>query len=183
MGTAISRSSILCRSMLKFINSLLHYLTFEVLEPNWHLMHDRLRTAKSIDEVIQVHDFFLQKCLKECLLLLPQLLKKVEKLKSICLQYATSIQLLVPAAYNANSAIDATVSCGAGKSKTRKSLQSRSQSLKVAAEDTTISESVMNFEKEFSTELQSLVPILSNSSQSEPYLTHLAQCILGVERD
>lgn len=29
-GTAISRSSLLCRSMLKFINSLLHYLTFEV---------------------------------------------------------------------------------------------------------------------------------------------------------
>lgn len=28
-GTAISRSSLLCRSMLKFINSLLHYLTFE----------------------------------------------------------------------------------------------------------------------------------------------------------
>lgn len=28
-GTAISRSSLLCRSMLKFIDSLLHYLTFE----------------------------------------------------------------------------------------------------------------------------------------------------------
>ncbi|CAL5394570.1 unnamed protein product [Camellia sinensis] len=28
-GTAISRSCLLCRSMLKFINSLLHYLTFE----------------------------------------------------------------------------------------------------------------------------------------------------------
>ncbi|XP_028555522.1 gamma-tubulin complex component 2 isoform X2 [Dendrobium catenatum] len=75
LGTTILRSSNLCRSMLKFINSLLHYLTFEVLEPNWHLMHDRLQTVKSIDEVIQLHDFFLQKCLKECLLLLPQLVK------------------------------------------------------------------------------------------------------------
>lgn len=28
-GTAISVSSLLCRSMLKFINSLLHYLTSE----------------------------------------------------------------------------------------------------------------------------------------------------------
>jgi gamma-tubulin complex component 2 len=51
LGTPILRSSILCRSMLKFVNSLLHYLTFEVLEPNWHLMHDRLQTARSIDEV------------------------------------------------------------------------------------------------------------------------------------
>ncbi|CAA0821237.1 Gamma-tubulin complex component 2 [Striga hermonthica] len=74
-GIAISVSSLLCRNMLKFINSLLHYLTFEVLEPNWHVMHNRLQTAKSIDEVIQYHDFFLEKCLRECLLLSPVLLK------------------------------------------------------------------------------------------------------------
>ncbi|KAB2608405.1 hypothetical protein D8674_011573 [Pyrus ussuriensis x Pyrus communis] len=74
-GTAISRSSLLCRSMLKFINSLLHYLTFEVIEPNCHVMHKRLQTAKSIDEVIQHHDLFLDKCLRGCLLLLPEFLK------------------------------------------------------------------------------------------------------------
>ncbi|XP_027335967.1 gamma-tubulin complex component 2 isoform X2 [Abrus precatorius] len=49
-GTAISRSSLLCRSMLKYINSLLHYLTFEVIEHNWHLMYNRLQSANSIDE-------------------------------------------------------------------------------------------------------------------------------------
>uniref|UniRef100_A0A0A9GN04 Gamma-tubulin complex component n=1 Tax=Arundo donax TaxID=35708 RepID=A0A0A9GN04_ARUDO len=65
-------------------------------------MHDRLQTARSIDEVIQIHDFFLQKCLKECLLLLPELLVKVEKLKALCLQYATSIQLLIPSIEVAN---------------------------------------------------------------------------------
>ncbi|XP_073098474.1 gamma-tubulin complex component 2 isoform X1 [Elaeis guineensis] len=178
LGTPILRSSILCRSMLKFINSLLHYLTFEVLEPNWHLMHDRLRTAKSIDEVIQFHDFFLQKCLKECLLLLPQLLKKVEKLKSICLRYAAAIQLLIPSIYVPEP--DAAVgSLGLDRSKPRRS-QSRNQQLNLAAESSKICDSIMKFEKEFNAELQSLVPILSNSSQAEPYLTHLAQCILGV---
>ncbi|ONK75701.1 uncharacterized protein A4U43_C03F19630 [Asparagus officinalis] len=180
MGTPISRSSILCRSMLKFINSLLHYLTFEVLEPNWHLMHDRLQAVKSIDEVIQFHDFYLHKCLKECLLLLPQVLKKVEKLKSICLQYAASIQLLIPAAYASD--MD-NGSFGVGKSKTRRSARSSNRSLKTAAENNTLSESVLKFEKEFNAELQSLVPILSNNSQAEPYLTHLAQCILGVRSD
>lgn len=185
MGTPISRSSILCRSMLKFINSLLHYLTFEVLEPNWHLMHDRLQTVKSIDEVIQFHDFFLQKCLKECLLLLPQLLKKVEKLKSICLQYAASVQLLIPAAYisNTDNAVDSAVSFAVGKSKTRRSVRTSRHSLKLAAENNTLSESVLKFEREFSAELHSLVPILSNNSQAEPYLTHLAQCILGIGSD
>lgn len=39
------------------------------------------------------------------------------------------------------------------------------------------------FEREFNAELQSLGPILSNSSQAEPYLTHLAQWILGDGHD
>ncbi|XXG62302.1 hypothetical protein AAC387_Pa05g0682 [Persea americana] len=87
--------------------------------------------------------FFLEKCLKECLLLLPQVLKKVDRLKSICLQYAAAASNLT-------------------------------------TDNTAITESVMNLEKEFDAELRSLGPILSTSSQAEPYLTHLAQCILGV---
>ncbi|XP_039118396.1 gamma-tubulin complex component 2-like [Dioscorea cayenensis subsp. rotundata] len=182
LGTAISRSSLLCRSMLKFIISLLHYLTFEVLEPNWHLMHDRLRNVKSIDEVIQFHDFFLQKCLKECLLLWPQLLKKLEKLKAICLRYASSIQLLIPSVYNSEPDDAAVASSRMSKSRLRRS-RINSPTLKSAAENSTISDSIMNFEKEFNAELHSLVPLLSNNSQTEPYLTRLAQCILGVGTD
>ncbi|CAK9146768.1 unnamed protein product [Ilex paraguariensis] len=155
-GTAISASSLLCRSMLKFINSLVHYLTFEVLEPNWHVMHNRLQTAKSIDEVIQHHDFFLEKCLRECLLLSPVLLKKVERLKLICLQYAVATQWLI------TSSIDIP---------------------KAGIENTRVIESIMKFEREFTAELQSLGPILSSSSQAEPYLTHLAQLIIGVGWD
>ncbi|KAM7514663.1 hypothetical protein LguiA_004246 [Lonicera macranthoides] len=154
-GTAISVSSLLCRSMLKFINSLLHYLTFEVLEPNWHVMQNKLQTARSIDEVIQYHDFFLDKCLRECLLLSPVLLKKVEKLKSICQQYAAATQWLI------TSAIDMGNNKGSAK----------------------VIESTLKFEREFSAELKKLGPILSSSAQAEPYLTHLAQLILGVGRD
>lgn len=89
------------------------YTSFpQVLEPNWHMMCNKMQNAKSIDEVrpsstfgihiyfailkqlssygvklilmekcifveqvIQYHDSFLDKCLKECLLLLPELLK------------------------------------------------------------------------------------------------------------
>ncbi|XP_021319294.1 gamma-tubulin complex component 2 [Sorghum bicolor] len=180
LGTPILRSSILCRSMLKFVNSLLHYLTFEVLEPNWHLMHDRLQTARSIDEVIQIHDFFLQKCLKECLLLSPELLVKIEKLKGLCLQYATSIQLLMPSIDVTNS--ENTSKSGKSRSRINKS-QDRDQQLKLASENVVMSESILKFEAAFNSELQSLAPTLSNSSHAEPYLTHLAQCILGVRID
>ncbi|RWR83793.1 gamma-tubulin complex component 2 [Cinnamomum micranthum f. kanehirae] len=45
------------------------------------------------------------------------------------------------------------------------------EKLKCCVTNTAIAESVMNFEKEFDAELQSLGPILSTSSQAEPYLT------------
>ncbi|CAF2343748.1 unnamed protein product [Brassica napus] len=158
-GTAICRSSLLCRSMLKFISSLLHYLTFEVLEPNWHVMQDGLQSTRSIDEVIQHHDFFLDKCLRGCFLLLPDVLK-VSKLKSVCLQYAAATQWLISSSVDINS-----------------------QSQKTMIRDTTVTESIFNFEREFNSELQSLGPVLSKGSQAEPYLTHLSQCILGVSKD
>jgi gamma-tubulin complex component 2 len=161
-GTAILRSSLLCRSMLKFISSLLHYLTFEVLEPNWHVMHDRLQSTRSVDEVIQHHDFFLDKCLRGCLLLLPDVLKKMEKLKSVCLQYAAATQWLI------SSSID---------------INSQSHPQKTMIRDTTVTESIFNFEREFNSELQSLGPVLSKGSQAEPYLTHLSQWILGVSKE
>ncbi|CAH9051446.1 unnamed protein product [Cuscuta europaea] len=176
-GTAISVSSLLCRNMLKFINSLLHYLTSEVLEPNWHVMQNRLQTAKSIDEVIQCHDFFLDKCLRECLLLSPSILKKVEHLKAICLQYAAATQRLIIAAFEVP-----TVAPLAEKFN-RLKLRTQSQMLKPATEDATVFGSIMKFEREFTSELQSLGPIFSSGSRAEPYLTHLAQWILGVGND
>lgn len=179
-GTAIPRSSLLCRSMLKFINSLLHYLTFEVLEPNWHVMHNRLQTAKSIDEVIQFHDFFLDKCLRECLLLLPELLKKVERLKSLCLQYASATQRLISSSVDIpKSEAPSKGSLGLEKSKQGKS-RNPSRVLKLAIANSTVTDSILKFEKEFNAELHSLGPILSNSAQAEPHLSHLAQWILGV---
>ncbi|KAF7143680.1 hypothetical protein RHSIM_Rhsim05G0167600 [Rhododendron simsii] len=182
-GTAISRSSLLCRSMLKFISSLLHYLTFEVLEPNWHVMHNRLKTAKSIDEVIQYHDFFLEKCLRECLLLLPELLKKVERLKSICLQYAAATQWLVSSSIDITK-IDTSSDGALGMEKLKQlKLRKPSQALKVDAENASVTDSILKFEREFNSEIQSLRPILSSGSRAEPYLTHLAQWILSVGRD
>ncbi|KAF7825883.1 gamma-tubulin complex component 2 isoform X1 [Senna tora] len=182
-GTAISRSSLLCRSMLKFINSLLHYLTFEVIEPNWHVMYNRLQSAKSIDEVIQHHDFFLDKCLRECLLLLPELLKKVERLKSMCLQYAAATQWLISSSiviHNPEESVDGSI----GLSKTKQLKSGKlSQALKSTTRSAAVTDAVLKFEREFNSELLNLGSVLSSSSQAEPYLTHLAQWLLGVRSE
>ncbi|MFS8007389.1 putative gamma-tubulin complex component protein [Helianthus anomalus] len=177
-GTAISTSSILCRNMLKFINSLLHYLTFEVLEPNWHVMHNKLENAKSIDEVIQYHDFFMEKCLKECSLLSPILLK-LEKLKLVCLQYAAATQWLM----NSIEVPEDTDNPSYESCKVLLKLRKPSKKPNSPTQESSVIQCVLKFEREFTSELQSLRPILSSRAQAEPYLTHLAQLILGVGMD
>ncbi|XP_016741256.1 gamma-tubulin complex component 2-like [Gossypium hirsutum] len=143
-------------------------------------MHDRLQTAKSIDEVIQHHDFFLDKCLKECLLLLPELIKNVEKLKSLCLQYAAATQWLISSSINIPKLDEQSDgSVGSGKSKQWK-LKNPSQAQKAVTRNSAVTDSILKFEREFNAEVQSLRPILSSSSQAQPFLTHLAQWILGV---
>ncbi|KAH9698231.1 gamma-tubulin complex component 2 [Citrus sinensis] len=171
----------------------------QVLEPNWHVMHNRLQTAKSIDEVIQHHDFFLDKCLRECLLHLPDLLKlvwfvevntydvfqmqKVERLKSLCLQYAAATQWLISSSTDLPKLEEPSDGFSGSEKFKQLKLRSLSQVQKVMIRDATVTESILKFEREFNNELQSLGPILSSSSQAEPYLTHLAQLVLGVGFD
>ncbi|KAF3795416.1 Gamma-tubulin complex component 2 [Nymphaea thermarum] len=153
----------------------------QVLEPNWHVMYDRLQTAKSIDEVMRCHENFLERCLQECLFLAPQLLKGIEKLKLICLQYSAAVQWLVPSLFIPDADyIDRRKRVE--KSKAGRSTH-RGHRLKLAAENASATDTVIKFEKEFNTELQSLGPILSRSSQADPYLSQLAQLLLGTRND
>ncbi|EPS65043.1 tubulin gamma complex-associated protein, partial [Genlisea aurea] len=176
-GIVISVSSLLCRNMLKFISSLLHYLTFEVIEPSWHIMHNRLQTAKSIDEVIEHHDFFLDKCLRECLLLSPVLLKKLEKMKLLCLQYASAVHWLI------TDTGGVTTDDSDVYNYSNLKLRTQSQKQNEGSENRSVIRSILKFEREFNNELRSLGPILSSGSHVEPYLTHLAQWLLGVGKN
>ena len=66
--------------------------------------------------------------------------QKVEKLKGLCLQYATSIQLLMPSIGVTNS--ENTSKSGKSRSKINKS-QDRDQQLKLASENVVMSESIL----------------------------------------
>jgi len=43
-------------------------MLIEVLEPNFHKFKQSLKKVKTIDEIMILHDEFLENCLKECLL-------------------------------------------------------------------------------------------------------------------
>ncbi|KAG6545232.1 hypothetical protein Mapa_013344 [Marchantia paleacea] len=187
VGTAISRSYVLCQRMLHFMQSIEHYLTFEVLEPNWHGMETNMQNAKSIDEVMQQHDRFLDKCLKECMLLWPQILKKVEALKTTCQQYATTTQWLIPSVNIpdnqsfSDSQIQANGNDARGKLKTRQRFKHQSVRSWKAEDESNFKATLGRIDEEFKAELKELIFLLINHSQTEPCFAHLAQALQGDE--
>ena len=56
--------------MLAFVQQILAFATFEVLEPNWRRLEGRLEAGKveTVDQLLRDHVDFLDTCLKECML-------------------------------------------------------------------------------------------------------------------
>lgn len=55
-------------------------MVVEVLEPNFHKFKENLKKIKTIDDILVLHNNFLDECLKECLLTDQNLFKIITKL-------------------------------------------------------------------------------------------------------
>ncbi|KAG9081419.1 hypothetical protein FRC06_005589 [Ceratobasidium sp. 370] len=79
--------------MLAFVQQILAFATFEVLEPNWRALEKRLERVMTVDQVLRDHVDFLDTCLKECMLTSAKLLRVYSNLLvtiSMFAQYASS---------------------------------------------------------------------------------------------
>ncbi|KAG9084908.1 hypothetical protein FS749_004838 [Ceratobasidium sp. UAMH 11750] len=79
--------------MLAFVQQILAFATFEVLEPNWRALEKRLERVVTVDQVLRDHVDFLDTCLKECMLTSAKLLRVYSNLLvtiSMFAQYASS---------------------------------------------------------------------------------------------
>jgi len=54
--------------MLSFVQQILAFSTFEVLEPNWRALEAKLEKVTTVDQLLRDHVDFLDTCLKECML-------------------------------------------------------------------------------------------------------------------
>ena len=63
--------------MLAFVQQILAFTTFEVLEPNWRKLEGKLEGGKveTVDQLLRDHVDFLDTCLKECMLTSSKLLR------------------------------------------------------------------------------------------------------------
>ena len=60
--------------------------------------HDTTKpqTVKTIDNVLAIHNDFLETCLKDCLLTTPELLRSLAKLQAICVNFSNAMLRLIP---------------------------------------------------------------------------------------
>jgi gamma-tubulin complex component 2 len=87
--------------MQHFVQNLINYMTFEVVESNWLEMlstidasEDTFSSQKeqTVDDLLNIHDRFLQKTIDACLLRNPTLIKSLVKLLNTCLLFSDQMK-------------------------------------------------------------------------------------------
>ncbi|CCM01248.1 uncharacterized protein FIBRA_03297 [Fibroporia radiculosa] len=94
--------------MLSFVQQILAFATFEVLEPNWRKLEGRLEAGKveTVDQLLRDHVDFLDTCLKECMLTSSKLLRAYSRLIVTCSTFALYTASFTKSANQALAAAD-----------------------------------------------------------------------------
>lgn len=133
--------------MLNFVQNLQYYMMCEVLEPNWRQLEEGLRTVSNIDDVLLMHNDFLDKCLRDCMLSSREVLKTMSRLLAICNNFTIQVQL-------AGTQQDSREE---GKVQRAESTAGRSRLLSVDEGVPSVHEMVKECEKRFTAELVRLL--------------------------
>ena len=78
--------------MLHFLQNFVYYMTIEVFTPRSHEMESAMSNAQNMDDVLHLHELFLDTCLKECLLASQDLLRILTKITTTCLLFAEQMK-------------------------------------------------------------------------------------------
>lgn len=99
----LGRTYFLRQRMLHFMQNFVYYMMFEVIEPNWLRMKNKLIEKSSeensapttVDNVLKIHNDFVVKTLKECLLTNRDLIRTLTKLMTTCLLFSDQMKLFM----------------------------------------------------------------------------------------
>ncbi|XP_034140427.1 gamma-tubulin complex component 2 homolog isoform X1 [Drosophila guanche] len=79
--------------MMNAIQNLEYYMMIEIIEPNWHIFIEKMKKVENVDNVLGLHQDFLDSCLKNCMLTESSHLNRaIFKLCKICLKFCDFIQ-------------------------------------------------------------------------------------------
>ncbi|KAF8634757.1 hypothetical protein AX15_000721 [Amanita polypyramis BW_CC] len=95
------RVCLLRARMLSFVQQILAFATFEVLEPNWRALESKMEKVTTVDQLLRDHVDFLDTCLKECMLTSSKLLKAYSRLIVTCSTFALYTSSFTKSAHQA----------------------------------------------------------------------------------
>ncbi|EIW87341.1 hypothetical protein CONPUDRAFT_45986 [Coniophora puteana RWD-64-598 SS2] len=101
------RVALLRARMLGFVQQILAFATFEVLEPNWRKMEAKLSKVATVDQLMRDHVDFLDTCLKECMLTSAKLLRAYSRMIVTCSTFALYTSSFTKSANQAIAAAEA----------------------------------------------------------------------------
>lgn len=78
--------------MLHFVQNFLYYMMLEVIEPNWIKMIQSIKEQETLDDVINLHEKFLQSTMEDCLLTNASLFKSLARTMSTCLSFSEQMK-------------------------------------------------------------------------------------------
>lgn len=99
----LGQTYFLRQRMLHFMQNFVYYMMFEVIEPNWLQMKNNLLEKRAddytqvstVDHVLKIHNDFVVKTLKECLLTNRDLIRTLTKLMTTCLLFSDQMKLFM----------------------------------------------------------------------------------------
>jgi hypothetical protein len=87
--------------MLHFIQNFVYYMTLEVIHPRVTQLERDVREVTDMDRLLEIHEKFLDGCLRECLLANPELLKVLTKIMTTALLFSDHIVQLMETCHRA----------------------------------------------------------------------------------
>jgi gamma-tubulin complex component 2 len=93
---------LLRQRMLHFLQNLMHYMMFEVIQPNWMKMEETLQSfsmtlERTVDDIIRTHHKFLQRISEACLLTNRNVVRALTKLLKTCLLFTEQMRRFMKA--------------------------------------------------------------------------------------
>ncbi len=84
LGMSLQSLYALRSRMLHFVQNFTYYMMVEVIDKNHHLMIEKMRSAKTLEDIMKAHEDFLDTCLASCLISNQKSFTTLSKLLTTC---------------------------------------------------------------------------------------------------
>lgn len=154
-------SYFLTQKMIHFQQNLLFYICYEVIEQKWQKFMQNTKSIQKFEELIQLHDQFLDECLQGTLLLDTGLYKSISRTSEICRIYSQLMQSMLSQLLGSTTKVDKeqlTMLDGLNFLEQRKQriLENEKQMSNMITQ-TTYDRFITNFQTKFETNLKELM--------------------------